>query len=487
MDTPETEALEVPDFKLAKVGKDRRRRLGGGWFAGRGASSGLRVLGGGGAVSGAGASGAKLLILCAVAGAGSASAWQWSQILREEARGAVAPAARPFAEKSAPRTYDDLSGVVRGERTIPNSLGYLAGSVDGLTPEERAKQAADAEAARRAEEEARAKEDARVEQQAAAAKTAALDPAALLAGAAQAGRDAQAPSGKFGRLSSGFGGGSSLSGGAGLSGGVSRTFASPNLGQPAKGSAGAFAKASKPAYVRTARAPSAAGRAGGLARRQLLNAGALSRKASGAGQAESSVETAGLAFNGGTEAGSIISGSGVGKGRASAPDAPTPLNEGGPIGAPAAPQCSSAQHLDSSGKCVATAAPKTQNAAKYQKDIDLVKNLLMLVAMLAALALALKFLGVWAKFAEMLVKYAISSLGALIAAIGVKIATMGGGDFMIGGIVGAVGGYIAFACWTGKEIELQSPKVVIDAAAQALIVSALGGFATAMAKKPAAV
>ena len=245
MDTKKDSAVgDAPTFKLARVGKDRKRKGGGFSF--------LRGAGRRGAWVGAvGASGAPvnalgltfskaMLSVMLTGGIGSGAIYMGASSVPPVKPALAKPAIfSPEKEHKDKITLEgDTSNLPATPNTIPNSLGYLSGSADGLTPEERAKQAADAaaaaEAARKADEEAAKKAEA-----ADATETPAVDPAALLASAQADGAKADKPSAfgkKFGALSSSAGGssassgGASLSGRSGLSGGLNRSFGSLESG-----------------------------------------------------------------------------------------------------------------------------------------------------------------------------------------------------------------------------------------------------------------
>jgi hypothetical protein len=332
MDTKkDSELCDVPTFTVVRVGKDRKRK--GGAFAflrGGGARGSFS-----GATGGAGAGGASgffassfvktMLSIMMASGIGSAAMYAGT-LSNSAAKRAVKPAAKPavFQAKADVKIEGDTSNLPSNANTIPNSMGYVSGSVDGLTAEERAQKAATAaeaerlaaaeEAKRKAEEEATAKAA-----EEATAKAAAVDPNALLA-AAQAdgkskGEDKSAFGTKFGALSSSTGG-SALSGGSGLSGGVGRSFGGMgNIGKGEKGSlSGARAAAARPTTGRAANRTVAKSNAKGFARKQLENVNAQSRQAITSGPGESTSYAAGAGFENTKPAGTVISGAGIGTG-----------------------------------------------------------------------------------------------------------------------------------------------------------------------------
>lgn len=490
MDTQKPSTSEAPTFKLAKVGKERKR--GGAWFGGgRGAGSGLRLMGGGGAGSGVGmgssAVAAKIMTIFLVSAVASFGSSRLSAVLRADSKPKAAAEKRAFMPKNeVAQKYDDLSGVIKGENTIPNSMGFISGSVDGLTPEERAKKAADAAAAQKAEEEAQKKADEEAAKQSAMPGGMPVDAAALMAGAAGK-KDGKPELKNFNKLSSKYGGsagGSHLSGGAGLSGGVSRGFVAPTGAKGQSGSMSSFKGGSNVSTAKAARAASRPSRSRGFAKRQLLNANNLSRQAAGTGKAESSAETAANAFYGGTAAGTSIEGAGVAGGLSTGRDTPPALGTegGGAVGTPP-PTCTSSEKLSADGtKCEPIVVPKTDNACKYQKELDLVKTLLMVVTILSLLAWCYAKLPLFWGIAQAMVAL-IGVIGAAIAFIGVQIMTMEGGDFLTGGIVTAVGAYIGYSAYMSYATA-SSGTVLAEFAAQSLVAGALGMMTTANAGAP---
>ncbi|MDX6768051.1 MAG: hypothetical protein SF051_00850, partial [Elusimicrobiota bacterium] len=310
---------QVPEFKIAKVGNDRKRRGAGVPWLGGSNGGGLfsGAAGGSGAAAGAAGLAGKIGVL-ALIGTLSAGAWQVGKSLRPDETGA---AAKPkiFAGHDGKYSDADLAGVIKDNRTtMPNSLGYVSGSMDGMTPEERARKEAEAaEAARLAEEEAKkAEEEAAKEPDTVAGAPAGMDPNALVKGMGEAKDEKTGAFGKkFGALSSSFGGGSSLAGGSGLAGGVTRGFSNANL--KTKGSNGKMASmrgGSNPTVSKGARAKASNSNTKGFARRQLSNAYGLSRQAVSAGKGETSAQAASQAFDNNSGAGNVISGPGVGAG-----------------------------------------------------------------------------------------------------------------------------------------------------------------------------
>ena len=237
MDTKKDSAVsDVPTFKVARVGKDRKKGGGLSFLRGGGARGSFSGAAGG-AGSGAGAAGLSKAILGIMLASGITAASMYAGYLG--ASGEKAPVKKPaiFADSKDIKIEGDTSNLPSNANTIPNSMGYVSGSADGLTPEERAKKAAEAaEAQRLADEEAKKAEQA--EKDAQAKGNAAVDPAALLASAKGDGgkEKGNAFGKKFGSLSSSMGGGSALAGGAGMAGGVGRSFG--GMGSISKGGKG---------------------------------------------------------------------------------------------------------------------------------------------------------------------------------------------------------------------------------------------------------
>jgi len=141
--------------------------------------------------------------------------------------------------------------------------------------------------------------------------------------------------------------------------------------------------------------------------------------------------------------------------------------------------CAAGKKLDTKKHvCV----PDTKNACKYQKELDLVKDLLLVVTVLSALAwLYAKSVYTWGIAKAMVI--AIGAIGAAIAFIGVQIMTMEGGDFLTGGIVTAVGAYIGYTAYQSYATAA-SGTVLAEFAVQGMVAGALGMMSTANAGAP---
>ena len=447
MDTNKA-AYEVPTFKVARVGNDRKRRGGGlPWLRGSGGGARGVWSGAGGAGSGASVNvlgmtmSKTLLAVMVTCGIGSASIYAGNMSASGDAS---VPAEKPkifVQEKNASKYEGDVSNLPTNPNSIPNSMGYVSGSIDGLTPEERAKKAAEAaEAQRKADEEAKKAEEAN----ASADNGGHVDPAALLASAkADGGKQAGALGRKFGQLNTGTGGGSALAGGAGLSGGVGRSFSAASLNNTNAGTLAALSKSgSKPTYARS-RAATASSKTKGFARQQLMNANTLSRAGAAAGRGETASYEAASAFDNNTGAGTAITGAGMGTEGNSGGAKPTPnaAADGGPTGQ--TPACSGTQYPDpNTGACVSTSIPKSKNATPWQNQIDIAQALLVTISVLAGVCLLLSATG-YGLVALPFLEIAILALAAIVTGLGISI--MAQGDYAQGAILTAVGGFILVA------------------------------------------
>lgn len=501
MDTQNSAVTDIPSFKLAKVGKGRERKRGGAaWFGARGASSGFGgALGASGAGAGAAGLGlAKTIVSLLIAAGLSAGAWQFGKSFSDTSAKAKPAVKKVFGAKDGPQQYADTSGVIKTETSIPNSMGYVSGSMDGLTPEERAKKAAEAEAARAAEE-AAAKKAADEESKKEAASPASnipVDPATI-ASANDPKKGLSA--GKFGKLGSSFGGGGGLSGGSGLSGGINRNFGGASAMGPTKGNNGsmsAFRNAGKPGYTSAGRAVAGKSKAKGFAKRQLDNAFAQSRQAMSAGKTENAAATAASAFDNNPGQGNVIAGPGLNNGaRTGTADggiAATNPSGGGPLDTGGA-ACSPGMAPDINGNCQTIHTNHPKNGASYQWMIDAVKGLLIAVAALATIYMALEYILIgtsWTFIGPATILSAMNVIANMILALGVAIAGLGAmimsasGDYTMGGIVTAVGLFVA-ACGYWPETMMFAPSIP-TLAAGTLIVGAGGYMAAANVKRPAA-
>ncbi|MBI2385004.1 MAG: hypothetical protein HYV14_03210 [Elusimicrobia bacterium] len=463
MDTKKDSSVsDVPTFKVARVGSDRKRKGGGFSFLRGGGSRGAWS----GATGGSGAAG----------GAGGALGMNFSKVMltilmtATVGSGAVYLGARSAANVRSggdkkPQIFSgkdikiegDTSNLPSNSNTIPNSLGYLTGSRDGLTPEERAKK--EAEAAAAAEAQRLADEEAAKKAEAENAAGKGVDPNALLASAKAdggAGAKGSAFGKKFGSLSSSMGGGSSLSGGAGLSGGVNRSFGGAgSLGKGASaGKLAAMKGTARPSYSKAGGARMASSKTKGFARKQLANANAYSRRASSAGKGETAATDAGTAFDNNPGAGNVISGPGVGKGSGSSTGAdstPNSVDSGGPTGnAPEGPvDCGPNNYLTADGGC----APINTGSGKDAKPAltmmaNIAMGLLLLIGIISTIVMVVRDTVIGAAIGEAMASI-ILVLGVIVTGLGVAMMAMG--DYVTGGIATLVGGITSYMAYTAPE------------------------------------
>ena len=492
MDKQGAAVAEIPEIKLAKVGKDRdRKRGGGGWFGGRGAGSGFSGAagagleagaeagfelglgaGGAGGVFGTGMSLAKLLTVLLLAGIASVGAWELGgRMMGNSSRGK--PGARKlFADKDSQGQYADTSGVLKEDKSIPNSLGYITS--DGLTSEERAKKLAEDEAARKAAEEEAARkaaEDAQKNANADAGKPAAEPAAEPATGTDFLKKGLTA--GKFGSMGS-FGGGGGLAGGSGLSGGITRNFNAIAAAKPQVGALATFKKPTRAQASSISRMPAGKSGSKGFAMRQLGNTSVASRQAVGVSKSESASSGAAEPFDNNPVAGSVISGPGLGAGTSagsadSAPSAPTTTGGGSsPTGSVGS--CQNGAVPDANGNCQAVSTPSAQNAAPYQWMIMLAYALLGIIAILAAIILICKSQPWFAPFAQAL-SILVGALGGVLSALGAAIMKQTG-DKMMGGIMMGIGAFVSAMAFIPGAL-LSAPAIpALGAGAQMATASA---------------
>ncbi len=455
----------VPEFKIARVGKDRKRKGGGLPFFGGGSGSGSVFSG---AVGGSGVAGGMGLLgkigVLALIGTLSAGAWQIGAALRPEETGG--PAKRKlFSENGQKYSDEDLANVIRSNNgSMPNSLGYVSGSLGGMSAEERAKKEAEAaEAARLAEEEAKkAEAEADAKPDATAGGPAGMDPNALMQGVNGGDKKDGAFGKKYGTLSSSFGGGGGLAGGSGLAGGVTRGFSNATLNN--KGSGGKMASmrgGSNPSISRGSKARPGRSNNKGFARRQLGNAHTLSRQAVTTGKGETSAQAASSAFDNNAGAGNVISGPGVGDGKGG-----SGLDSGGSVN----PNTGGA--INPNDEAAPIASPKGKNATKYQMLVNIALVLMAVLAVLGVLAWALKGTGPGATMLP-IIYAAMMAVGAMVAMLGVAI--MAQGQMLQGGIFTAVGAIAAYLAYNQLAAD---PNAAANVAAGSQVSTANGHLGT---------
>ncbi|MDP3543023.1 MAG: hypothetical protein Q8T11_11215 [Elusimicrobiota bacterium] len=465
MDTKNDSSLsDVPTFKVARVGNDRKRKGGGfsflrsggargSWSGATGGAGGVGGVGAGGmgAAAGAGFTFSKVMLIClvSVGGLGAVGLGRMIGNARQEVK---KPKAFSMAREPI-KLEGDTANLPTTPNTIPNSLGYLSGSMDGLTPEERAKKAAEAEAQRLADEEAARKAE---EEQTAA--NPAVDPNALLASAqadGAAGGKGSAFGKKFGSLSSSLGGGSSLSGGAGLSGGVNRQFGSGGgmaIKKDAAGKLSAMKSAARPSYSKAGGARLASSKTKGFARKQLANANAYSRRGAAAGQGETSSSDAATAFDNNPGAGNVISGPGIGNGAGSSSGAdstPNSVDNGGPTGGDPTVDCGPDRYQDQYGNCQNI---NTNSGSDANKALTMMANvvmgLLLVIGVISAFA-AIARDSVYLAAAYPMLASIVGVLGVVVTLLGA--AMMGMGDYVTGGLATLIGGYVSYMSYISPE------------------------------------
>jgi hypothetical protein len=481
------QATETPKFKVARVGNDRKKKgFGLSFFrpAGpKGVGTGLKG-GAGSAAAGAATTGFKSAIaIFLVAGISGGSIYLGA---RDAKRGPAQKVEKPrlFAASDV-KLEGDTTSLPKTEKTMPNSLGYISGSADGLTPEERARLAEEA-AAKAAEEEAARK----AEEEAAASAQPPVDPAALAGAAGQGGEQKKGLGGKFGQLSSSFGGGSSsLSGGSGLSGGITRNFGLGNSGN-AKGMRGMggnlgkfAATGARTGLARTGRAPTTRSNAKGFAHRQLANANALSRAGLQAPRGETAAYNASSAFDNNQGHGNAITGQGIntGAGPQNADSGfanPNPVNNGGALDRDYDVDCGDNAELNEDGGCTPT-NNNGQNVTPWQWAADLAQVLLGVIAVIALIKSIMDKSFIALSYGAVLGTI-IGIMGAVIGLLGIYIMTQG--DFMQGMVFGAIGGFIsAIAFVPGASDYLTSGSLLLSAGAGVFI----GQISKQMAKSQA--
>jgi len=479
MDTKKDSAVsDVPTFKVARVGNDRKRKGAGfsflrgggarGTWNGALGGSGAGGFGGAGGLAGAfGMSFTKAILMIAAVGGLTSAA-----VLVGSMGGSGGDAGKKqaiFSGKGDIKLEGDTSNLPSNPNSIPNSLGYLTGSRDGLTPEERAKKEADAAAA--AEAQRLADEEAAKKAEAENTAGNAVDPNAMLASAqADGGRGGRSGGfdKKFGSLSSSFGGGSALSGGAGLSGGVNRSFGSSGgVKKGAGGQMSAMKGGARPTTSKSARAAPSKSNTKGFARRQLANANALSRRASAAGKAENAAADAGSAFDNNQGAGNVISGPGVGSGAGQSSGggvSPNPGGGGGGGSLGTTPTDCGADHYQTAdGTCELIPIEGDYTDKAVHQMCQLAMALLAAIAVISLIKAVVEKSFVASAFGPV--------LGALIGVMGLMItglglAIMGMGDYMQGTVLTLTGGFIAaVAFMPGAESILTSGTMLIASAA----------------------
>jgi len=457
MTNKDSAASEVPTFKVARVGQERKRKGGGFSFLRGGGTRGVwsGAAGGSGAASATGMTLSKvMMIMLATSVIGTGAVYVGSRSAANSRVATTASKPLVFAQDRV-KIEGDTTNLPSSSNSIPNSMGFITGSKDGLTPEERAKKEADAAAA--AEAQRVADEEAAKKDAANTAANPAPNPADMLASAKADGGGGKAGGfgKKFGALSSSMGGGSSLSGGAGMSGGVNRQFGGG--GSIPKGNGGSMAAmkgASRPTYSKAGNSKLAASRTKGFARKQLANANAYSRRGATTGRGESSSSDAGAAFDNNPGAGNTIEGPGIGKGKGAesgSEGTANPNANGGPTGGgPQQVDCGPDRYQNADGGCSdLDVGPGKDAKPALTMMANIVMGLLVGIGILSGLALLMDGTVFGIAWATML-KSVIAAMGAIICLLGVAMMAMG--DYFTGGVATLVGGVVTYMAYVSGSL-----------------------------------
>ncbi|MEK7858535.1 MAG: hypothetical protein AAB320_05260 [Elusimicrobiota bacterium] len=504
---PASEKQEMPAFKLAKVGGNRRKAGGGLSWLGAGAGAG------GGASSGAGgiigsfaAMGGKMAVMALVGtlgagayGVGKSMAPDSSQFKADKK-----PKAFASVQTEKNKKYEvDTAKLPKSSQGSFNSLGMVSGSLDGKTPEQRAGELAAAEAAQKAEADKAAKAQAEADKEqptpasaaaGAAGAAGAMDPAAMAAAAAAAAggadKDKKGMSNKFGEMSKGLGGG--LAGGGGMSSGVGRGFDTKIGG--GSGRALAFgnsgSNAGRAGAARTRATPSGQR---GLARRQLDRASSLSNQArSGTNEARSS--NADAAFNNNPGAGTVITGGGAGAGRSPTNGAASgPSSSGGGGSGPTASEGSEYGDPDdcaslgsnfensAAGGCVlktekGKSVDPTDKLFDWLKLLSIIATVISVVLLIVSLAAKTGPWGAAFYALQAVLAGALVAIGAIMAILGLMLVGMGrnleGGIFTLIGLATSITGYMAYTAGEEAQASQAAAKKAGEDAAKKLAMEA---------------
>ncbi len=475
---------QIPAMQLAKVGEKRRKKGGAlPWFGG----SGTAVRSGGGifgTVSGIASQSALKIGITLLVGALGVGAYNVGKSLRpDENKYERKPAI--FAPKNEKASYGDASSLPGGSAPVQNSVGMVSGSLDGLTPAERAARAAKAEAEAKAAAEAQAKADAEAKAKEAANVSGAVtpDPGALAAAASVAKEKERegAFSRKFGELAKGSGG---LAGGSGLSGGIGQGFAplaknNANSGVLSTLGSNRAGVGSSASHIMASRNP---GRS--LAQRQLNRAAQMvGQTRAGANEARSTA--ASIPFDTGSGSGQTLSGAGGSTGGASpatgAADAnPTTGGGGTPVGigggsSAGADDCGNLASKygwqgnfvnSADGGCVLSQSNVAGTGANDPTNMYF--KILEVLSLLAMLISAFLFIvGAWKGINHAVVQalaMALIAIGAFQCILGLMLVGMGrtieGGIFTGIGALTGIAGYLAmtdpFVGGAGAEAAIQT-------------------------------
>jgi hypothetical protein len=435
---------EIPDFKLAKVGTDRRRKGAGlAWFGNSGGSGAALARGGAGLLG-------KIAIL-AVTGVMGLGAFSVGRGMAPE-HGYKKKKTKAF---NVQKYTENTANLPKDMKYASKSgLGMVAGRVDGKTAEELAAERAEAErlAREQAEAEARAAAESAAGQVAETPDVPGVDPGVMATAAAPETQKAAGMGKKYGELTKNFGG---LAGGSGVTGSFSTKKFSGK-----EGKALAFSQRSAP--TRSKMTPGKfAGRARGVAGKQLEKAAFFSRAASKAGN-ESSSELASQAFDGNTGAGTSIGGAGAASGNSAADAGPGDSsgayggsaygnhgNEYGP--------CQEGQTQAQNPNCVEI--PDGTGEDDPTNDIiKLLKTLLIVATIVGVIQLILSKMTAapWIAALYAMLGDLMVALGAIICVLGIML--MGMGRKVEGTIFAAIGALMAIMAWIGNSNATQAAE-----------------------------
>jgi hypothetical protein len=431
------ELAEIPQVKLAKVGRDERekerKKAGLAWWLRGGRTASDLARGGAGSASGWLRALARFLqtiglgnvplasllgkaLVALLLGAGCVGAYNFGQTLSGDDANAKNQAAKPFASRLDGGGSSDGVGSAGAAQS---GLGMISGSLTDPIDQAAADKAAADKAASDGVKEA---PDA---QAAGNADAAGADGAGAGKGHAAFGQ-------KFGQLSSGLGSGrSGLAGGAGMSAGVGRSFDKMGMAKP-------IGKAAAPTRGKGAQA--IRGRRG-KAFNQLKGANASSRQGAGATTAETATAAADSGFSNNRPIGSLIT---------SPVDTPLGANTGGTGAGTTNPNPNPTPGTETPNPGT-TSVPDTGH-----DDVTPWKGKMKMAAMLLALGMVLVLVaGFWGDSAKIpiygtfaltiaqIIAGIAAMIGLAVVAIGASIAKHGGGGSSVGHMFEAAGGVLA--------------------------------------------
>jgi hypothetical protein len=424
---------------------------------------------GAGATAAAGALGSKIAMVVVVSMLG-AGAFNMSRLNAPPKPLIAAPSKAKFADKT--KYEGDLSKLPSSEKSVEHIQDVVIGNMDGKTAEQRAADAAAADAQAKAEADQQAKDQAAAKAAQDAQAASAVTPAPSAPAAPTTNSSHGAPSipkpnspfsSKFGALS----GAPAGAGGTGASGGGAHPGAGAGLAHPA---ASGLSKGFGPngASAKSGGSRAIGGGKGGNAFSQLTTVNGFSRSgaASGTGEGGASNADRGFSNNGGIGGSPIAGGGGGVSGQGVHTGAATSKgSQSGPIGSGAG---------QGDGTQAAAAASHT-NATSWQGFVDIGKIAMIIgVAMLAAAFLLSKkaeaiaaanaldggaAAAPWFLAAQICAGIAIAA-GAVAAICGIAIMGQGqmvaGALFTAGGAAIGVLAYLQLTSATDQSAEASS-------------------------------